>query len=62
MNEKSTGGTDRGICISCSERKPVHVCHGDVWMCSACCSDENAGEGRCERSVDTDTDQQEASR
>jgi hypothetical protein len=52
---QSTNGPDRGICISCSERKPVHVCHGDVWMCSACCSDENAGEGRCERSV-TDTD------
>jgi hypothetical protein len=44
--DASTGG-----CTDCQEQKPVHVCHGDVWICSDCCDDSAAGEGKCQRFI-----------
>jgi hypothetical protein len=53
MSGQSTDETEygEGVCVGCGERKPVHVCHGDLWRCSCCCNDEDAGTGRCERST-----------
>lgn len=38
-------------CSGCGEVRQAHICHGDVWMCSECCPDASAGEGKCQRMI-----------
>lgn len=49
VHPRERSGTS--TCHGCKDRKNTHVCHMDVWMCSECCEDEDAGEGVCQRFI-----------